>query len=222
MADGNTTNNPAIAAGYNDYRADLHHYWSRLMWYREELWRVTTPVWGVYGAFIAACIGFVWSTEKGQIAGATALMLIVVILSFSWVILRMYWTYAHRIYAAITYLNEEVRQREQYLYNKFLGNDLKSDYGRFRVYPELNVLFSIVGVTMMFACIFSVSASVGFNFDFQPETTTVGKRLAPSPFALIWTVVACITLVGVFEWVLVKNAKRCMACDSLKTKIGAH
>lgn len=88
------------------------------------------------------------------------------------------------------------------------------------MYPELNVLFSIVGVAMMFACIFTVSASVGFNFDFQPETSTVGKRLATSPFALIWTVVACITLIGIFEWVLVKNAKRCMVCDSVKAKIG--
>lgn len=112
MADPNAASNPANAVGYNEHRSDLAQYWARLMWYRDELWRVTTPVWGVYGAFIAACIGFVWSAEKGQIAGATALMLIVVILSFSWVILRMYWTYAHRIYAAITYLNREVQKRE--------------------------------------------------------------------------------------------------------------
>lgn len=31
---------------HDAYQADMAHYWSRLMWYRDELWRITTPVWG--------------------------------------------------------------------------------------------------------------------------------------------------------------------------------
>lgn len=38
-------NNPSagnaqeVSLGYAEYRADLAHYWGRLMWYRDELWR---------------------------------------------------------------------------------------------------------------------------------------------------------------------------------------
>ncbi len=152
------------SANYEHYRDDLARYWARLMWYRDELWRITTPVWGVYGAFIDSCIGYVWSSCKGGIPCEIAPMLIFVILTFSWVIQRMYWTYAHRIYEAITLLNHEVQQREQHLYDRFLKNGRMSNYGRFRVYPELNVIFSIVGVALMFASIFTVAAAVGFSF----------------------------------------------------------
>ncbi|MDP4029219.1 MAG: hypothetical protein Q8P42_09690 [Gallionella sp.] len=157
--------NEPVQAGHDAHRADLAHYWARLMWYRDELWRITTPVWGVYGAFIASCVGYVWSAEKRAITGEIAGMLIIVILAFSWVIQRMYWTYAHRIYAAINDLNKEVQKREQHIYQHVMHNDWKADYGRFRVYPELNVIFSIVGVTMMLASIFIVAASVGFDFN---------------------------------------------------------
>lgn len=75
-----------MASDHDAYRADMAHYWSRLMWYRDELWRITTPVWAVYGAFIASCVGYVWSPEKNHVTGEIAGMLIVVILSFSWVI----------------------------------------------------------------------------------------------------------------------------------------
>lgn len=49
-----------MTSDHDAYRADMAHYWARLMWYRDELWRITTPVWAVYGAFIASCVGFVW------------------------------------------------------------------------------------------------------------------------------------------------------------------
>lgn len=113
MDDAKATKIPEISAGYDDHRADLNHYWSRLMWYRDELWRITTPVWGVYGAFLASCIGYVWPSDKGKISADAAFMLIVAIFTFSWVIQRMYWTYAHRVYEAITELNNEVQRREQ-------------------------------------------------------------------------------------------------------------
>lgn len=107
--------NETVSTEHDALRADLAHYWARLMWYRDELWRITTPVWGVYGAFIASCVGYVWAAEKRLITGEIAGMLIIVILAFSWVIQRMYWTYAHRIYAAINDLNKEVQKREQHI-----------------------------------------------------------------------------------------------------------
>lgn len=203
---------------HDHYRADLNHYWGRLMWYRDELWRVTTPVWAVYGAFIASCIGFVWSKEKGQVTAPVALMLIVVIVSFSWVIQRVYWTYAHRIYTAINELNKEVQNREQRIYDAFMEKMWTADYGRFRVYPELNVLFSIVGVAMMFACIFTIAASVGFDFRFSTEPLSGGKEGISISLILYWVVLICALLVGIFEWVLLKNEKRCVVCDGVKVK----
>lgn len=205
MNDTNAANNQASTAGHDAHRADLAHYWARLMWYRDELWRITTPVWGVYGAFIASCVGYVWSSEKRQLSGEVAGMLIIVVIAFSWVIQRMYWTYAHRIYAAINDLNKEVQKREQHIYQHVLKNDWEADYARFRVYPELNVIFSIVGVAMTFACIFIVASSVGFVFD-RPQTTAeplIGLRLL---FEL------CFGLLVIFEMVLLQFKKRCEVC----------
>jgi len=125
MADTNSENNQTIFAGYNEYRADLAYYWARLIWYRDELWRITTPVWAVYGAFIVSCVGYGWSSGKNRITGEIAGMLIIVILAFSWVIQRMYWTYAHRIYAAINEFNKEIQKREQHIYEHILHNDWK-------------------------------------------------------------------------------------------------
>ncbi|MFZ2854535.1 MAG: hypothetical protein WAZ34_10570 [Rhodocyclaceae bacterium] len=201
-----TAEQDQASANYDHYRADLAHYWARLMWYRDELWRITTPVWGVYGAFIGSCIGYVWSSGKGGIPGEIALMLIFVILAFSWVIQRMYWTYAHRIYEAITQLNHEVQQREQHLYDHFLKNGRMSNYGRFRVYPELNVIFSIVGVALMLASIFTVAAAVGFNF--KPAANPTDHF----GFDAISMIQLCVVMIFVFEFVLLKFKKHCEVC----------
>lgn len=167
-----------MSTDHDACRADLAHYWARLMWYRDELWRITIPVWGVYGAFIASCIGYVWSSEKsGRMSGDIALMLIYVIVLFTWVILRMYQIYSHCIYSAIRDLNVEVARREQHIYDTFLKstsrNDLKSDYGRYRVYPQLHVIFVMIAMTMAFASIFTISAAVGFDFDNKPSPEVV-------------------------------------------------
>jgi len=60
-----TTGRKTMSDNHDAYRADMAHYWSRLMWYRDELWRITTPVWAVYGAFIASCVGYVWTCRLG-------------------------------------------------------------------------------------------------------------------------------------------------------------
>jgi len=195
---------------HDRYRADLDHYWQRLMWYRDELWRITLPVWGVYGAFIASCIGYVWSSAGGKrISGDIALMLITVILLFTWVVHRMYRIYARRIYEAIRGLNAEVRMREQFIYRHFLNGAWKSDYSRFKVYPQLDVIFSIVAISMAAACIFTVSASVGFDFGYKPphvgQTTPEGvPPMAITPIALL---LICLVLLGLFEftvWLIAK------------------
>lgn len=199
---------PDDKASHDHHRADMAHYWSRLMWYRDELWRITTPVWAVYGAFIASCTGYVWSSEKGSIPGEIALMLMAVIVSFSWVIQRMYWTYAYRIYAAITELNGEVQKREQFIYDRFLKHGLTSDYGRFRVYPKLNVIFSIVGVAMMFGCLFTVGAAVGFDFGYHPP----GKPVPTLDVRLL--VELSFALLVVFEIILARFRKHCDVCGA--------
>lgn len=204
MGNAAAAQKPEISAGYAEYRADLAHYWARLMWYRDELWRITTPVWGVYGAFLASCIGYVWSMEKGKITSDNAFMLLFVILTFSWVIQRMYWTYAHRVYEAITELNNEVESREQHLYDKFLKNGRTSNYGRFRVYPELNVIFSIVGISLMLGCIFTVAAAVNFDFQLAEKSPLVGFGV---PAFCLW-------LITVFEFVLLKFKKHCEVCGT--------
>ncbi len=202
-------NNGNSSDHYEYFRDDLARYWTRLMWYRDELWRITTPVWGVYGAFIGSCIGFVWSSGKSGITGEMALMLVIVILTFSWVIQRMYWTYAHRIYIAITELNTEIQKREQHLYDDFLKINWKSNYGRFRVYPELNVIFSVVGLTLMLVSIFIVmAAAVGFDLG----NSLADKSLLSSIEKIFALFMLCIWLVMVFEFVLLKFKKHCDVC----------
>lgn len=205
---------PEITSGHAEYRADLVHYWARLMWYRDELWRITTPVWGVYGAFIASCVGYVWSAEKSRIVGEVAGMLIVVIISFSWVIQRMYWTYAHRVYEAINQLNGEIQRREQFIYREILHQAWTANYGRYRVYPELNVIFSIVGIAMMFACIFTVAAAVGFDFSGKIPGGSDG---ADSVFFRV--VQLCFVLLVVFEMLLMKFKKHCEICGQPLEKL---
>ena len=199
---------PEIFAGYAEYRADLAHYWARLMWYRDELWRITTPVWTAYGVFLASCIGYVWPSDKGKLSGQMALMLIIVIVTFSWVIQRLYWTYAHRVYDAITAINKEVQERERYLYTHFLKHEMRSDYGRFRVYPELNMIFSIVGLALMFACIFTVAAAVGF--DFMPVDIP--------GFSAVSMIQICVNLIFIFEFALLKLKKYCEVCGESVTE----
>lgn len=201
-------NDPQVFTGYAEYRADLAHYWARLMWYRDELWRVTTPVWGVYGAFIASCVGYVWSSRENTITSEVAGMLMVVIVAFSWVIQRMYWTYAHRIYKAINELNHEVERREQHIYSNILRNDWRADYGRYRVYPELNVIFSIVGVAMMLACLFTVGASVRFSF--QPLMVSHSDN--PLSMDIRLMIELCFALLIVFESLLHKFKRYCAVC----------
>lgn len=189
------------------------------MWYRDELWRITTPVWTVYGAFIVSCIGFVWS-EKDNISGYVALMLIFVIFLFSWVILRVYWIYSHCIYVAIKDLNEEIRKREQHIYDVILNKkEWTANYGRFRVYPELNVIFTVVGVAMMVACVFMVAASVGFEF--KAETSHTGKSAPPSLITVHWIAYICVALVCIFEWFL-KDKKKCAMCGKSKNTSSKH
>lgn len=196
---------------HDHYRADLDHYWERLMWYRAELWRITLPVWGVYGAFIASCIGYVWSSAGGQrISGDIALMLITVILLFSWVVHRMYRIYARRIYESIRGLNTEVQMREQYIYRHFLNPAWQSDYHRFKVYPQLDVIFSIIALCMAAACIFTVSASVGFDFGYQPPLPvgqTVPNGVPPMAITPTALLLICLVLLGLFEftvWLIAK------------------
>lgn len=156
-----------MTSDHEAYRADMAHYWARLMWYRDELWRITTPVWAVYGAFIASCVGYVWSSEKsGRMTVSLAIMMTLVIATFTWVMLRLYKIYSGRIYEAISGLNSEVQKREQLIYDLFLnksleqGKQLESDYTRFRVYPRLHLIFSIVAIAMACVCTFTVWASV--------------------------------------------------------------
>lgn len=197
-----------MSPSHDDFRADLSHYWGRLIWYRDELWRITIPVWTVYGAFIISCVGFVWSADKTKITWAVAIMLMIVIATFSWIMLRMYWIYSHRIYTAIDGLNEEIRKREQNIYDQFLHTRWVSNYTRFRVYPELNVLFTIVGLAMMFASIFLIAASVGTRFELQVQEQC----------SICWVAIICLVLIVSFEKVLSSYAKRCSECNRIKSE----
>jgi len=72
----------------------------------------------------------------------------------------------------------------------------------------LNVIFSIVGVAMMFACIFTVGASVGFDFKYQPDNKpdTVSSMDIRLMFEL------CFGVLVLFELVLLKFKKHCEVC----------
>lgn len=96
----------------SDYRADIQHYWTRLMWYRDELWRVTTPILTAYGTFIVAMFGYLFTIES-NIGTPKIINMLILVLGVTFVLIRLYFIYSTRIYAAIKYLNHEIEIREE-------------------------------------------------------------------------------------------------------------
>lgn len=138
-----------------DYRTDMNHYWTRLMWYRDELWKVTNPIFTAYGAFIVAMFGYLFAKEA-SIDVPRIINMIVLLSGVTFILIRLYFIYSTRIYEAIKFLNHEIEIREQRLYRKFSffsesdesKKDFESNYRKFKVFPELHILFGIIVMMM--------------------------------------------------------------------------
>lgn len=138
-----------------DYRTDMNHYWTRLMWYRDELWRVTTPIFAAYGAFIITLLGYLFTKETTLSAPMIINMLFLLVM-VTFIMIRLYFIYSSRIYEGIKYLNYAIEIREQRIYRKFdffsepddEKTHFESNYRKFKVFPELNVLFGIIVMLM--------------------------------------------------------------------------
>lgn len=160
-----------------DYRIDINQYWTRLMWYRDELWRVTTPIFTAYGAFIVAMFSYLFATES-SIDAPKIINMLILVLGVTFVLIRLYFIYSTRIYAAIKYLNHEIEIREQRLYKKFEfypdledQENFSSNYKTFKVFPELHMLFGIIFIVLssiLFLMLISMLPSMNeWNFDIK-------------------------------------------------------
>lgn len=155
----------------NDYRIDMNHYWTRLMWYRDELWRVTNPIFTAYGAFIIAMFGYLFTKDK-TISVPMLLNMMLLLAGVTSILIRLYIIYSSRIYEAIKYLNHEIEIREQRIYRKFaffsdFDDDKEhfgSNYRKFKVFPELHILFGII-VMMMSSVLFLMLISMLASLD---------------------------------------------------------
>lgn len=139
----------------SDYRTDMNHYWTRLMWYRDELWRITNPIFIAYGAFILAMFGYLFAKDT-NINTMKIINLLILVINVTYILIRLYFIYSTRIYAAIKYLNHELEIREQRLYKKFQffpdfdnsREHFESNYRTFQVVPGSHILFGIIIVMM--------------------------------------------------------------------------
>lgn len=129
----------------------LHeHTFKRLLWYRDEIWRVTTPIWGGFGAFTIAMLSFLmFLREKNVVGMRDSLMLISGCSSV--VLCVVYFHYIHNLYKSVKSLNILMSDRELALsttskclnFNEGYCVD-SHKYTQHKVYPGLEYLFVII------------------------------------------------------------------------------
>ena len=136
-----------------DINKYLHeHSWKRLMWYRDELWRVTIPVWTAFGSLNAAVLAISLKNEA-DLSVCRASYILIGLFGFGLLIMRVYSWYVKTMYAAVATLNELVKDNENCLK---AGSD--ANYGHFKSVPALPELFYTIGFILIF-----VAAGITLN-----------------------------------------------------------
>ena len=138
----------------------LHkHTYDRIMWYRSEIWRVATPIWSGYGAFLAAVLGTAIMMRKDTVqVPHLKIWLCTGTFVISILINSLFYAYVGRLYRSVDYLNNLMTQREMALSRRVglfqkASGFMESDhtYIQHRVFPTLDLLFIVSNLVLMFA-----------------------------------------------------------------------
>jgi len=137
-----------------DHLKYMHeHTYKRILWYRDELWRVTMPIWTGFGALLIAAFTIAKSTPVEKIH------LVIAIIVFGSLINALYFFYTRGLVKAIAGLNDLMTERERH-YSQTAGwlniapgfNDKQHEYVHFKSFPSLQVLFVLVNVILLTGC----------------------------------------------------------------------
>ena len=100
-----------------------------------------------------------------------------------------------------------MQKREKHIHDVILKTGWKSDYTCHLVYPELHILFLIVGVVMISACIFMVTATVSSILEVKPE----------SQYTAFLMFFIYVLVIGIFEKYM-ESKKKCAVRDENKAE----
>lgn len=137
-----------------DHLKYMHeHTYKRILWYRDELWRVTTPVWTGFGALLIAAFSIAKSTAIDKIH------LVVATFMFGLLINVLYFFYTRGLVAAIGRLNGLMSERETH-YSQAAGwlnnapgfSENQHQYVQFKSFPSLQILFVLVNIVLLVGC----------------------------------------------------------------------
>lgn len=137
----------------------LHeHTWKRLMWYRDELWRVTIPVWTAFGTLNAAVLAISIKNEA-SLKLYRAIYILLGLVGFGLIIMRVYSWYVKTISEAVSELNKSMKLHEDAIDSKH-----KSNYALHMSIPGLPELFYLIGCVLIF-----VAVGIIFNSINDPQ-----------------------------------------------------
>lgn len=141
-----------------DHLKYMHeHTYKRILWYREELWRVTMPIWTGFGALLIAAFTIAKSTpvEKSSV--------LVAIIVLGSVINALYFFYTRGLVKAIAGLNDLMTEREKH-YSQTAGwlgtasgfREEQHEYVQFKSFPSLQTLFILVNAILLTGCCLAI------------------------------------------------------------------
>lgn len=161
---------------FNQTTKYLHeHTWKRLMWWRDEMWRVTIPVWTAFAGLIAAVLAISSDKDKG-ISLYQALYIWIGLIGMGSIIMMVYWKYINTIYDAIQKLNVRMEYYENTLKNK--RYEIHANYKLYKTAPDLTELFIAIGIILIVvACGITANAIKGANINTFEDIATLLKNM---------------------------------------------
>lgn len=155
-----TSADAAAGAVYLGTLKLLHkHTYSRLMWYRAEIWRVALPIWTGFGAFLLAALVTATKMDPVRLLERRSSFLIgIVVISVA--INVLFYLYVRKLYHSVDDLNRLMTDREIEL-SKCAGlfqnaqgfHEENHRYIQYRVFPKLGTLFICSNVILTAAII---------------------------------------------------------------------
>lgn len=138
----------------------LHnHTYERIIWYRKEIWRVATPIWTGFGAFLIAVLSTAIFLRKENITGL-GLPLAAGTIAVSALVNVLFYNYVGRLYDSVDKLNTLMTNREIALSKRMklfqtVPGFMETDhtYIQHRVFPGLDILFVLSNIIMTLAIV---------------------------------------------------------------------